>query len=131
MNGDSVAADWLRKAASDLLALDKLTVGEPVPWDIVCFHAQQAAEKSLKAALIARGLNPPRTHDLLALVTLCDEAGIDVSDLEPHCRGLVRYAVASRYPDPVLEPDRTAGQAAIASARMVSEAIRRQLPRDG
>jgi hypothetical protein len=40
---------WIQKAANDLLNVDNNLVSESVPWDTVCFHAQQAAEKHLQA----------------------------------------------------------------------------------
>ena len=36
------------------------------PW-ACCFHAQQAAEKALKAVLVAQGVEPPSIHNLVAL----------------------------------------------------------------
>lgn len=96
MSGDRGGVAWLAKADSDLLAIRKLTIGEPVPWDVVCFLAQQTAEKTFKAALVSRGINPPRTHDLVQLATLCADAGLHVAALEADCRMLLRYAAASR-----------------------------------
>jgi HEPN domain-containing protein len=46
---------WLDKAANDLLNIDNNVRSAAVPWDTVCFHAQQAAEKLLKGLLVARG----------------------------------------------------------------------------
>ena len=45
---------------------------------IVGFHAQQTAEKSLKAVLAARGVYFPFTHDLRVLMDLCDSGGFPV-----------------------------------------------------
>ena len=39
---------WLQKATNDLLNIDNNLRSAAVPWDTVCFHAQQAAEKLLK-----------------------------------------------------------------------------------
>jgi HEPN domain-containing protein len=36
----------------------------------LCFHAQQAAEKALKAVLIAKGIPPPKTHNIRILLDL-------------------------------------------------------------
>jgi hypothetical protein len=46
---------WLRKADHDLLNIQNNLAAKDIPWDTVCFHAQQAAEKVLKAFLVARG----------------------------------------------------------------------------
>lgn len=62
------------------------------------FHAQQCAEKYLKAILLRHNLLPPRTHDLGALLTLC--TGIDISLRIPvdELLQLNQYAVQVRYP---------------------------------
>lgn len=51
---------WLRKVDSDLLNVENNLAAGRVPWDTVCFHAQQAAEKSLKALLVFHGREPQR-----------------------------------------------------------------------
>jgi hypothetical protein len=33
-----LAAQWLVKAEQDFLAVEKLTISEPIPWSVVCFH---------------------------------------------------------------------------------------------
>lgn len=49
------AGAWLQKAALDLrAAAHDLTAADPGLWSDVLFHAQQAAEKSLKAFLAWR-----------------------------------------------------------------------------
>lgn len=53
---------WLAKADNDLLAGQHLLSAGP--YDIVCFHAQQAIEKLLKGLLAFYDQPPPRTHDL-------------------------------------------------------------------
>lgn len=59
---------WLRKARSDMAAVEVL-IGAG-SFDAACFHAQQAAEKSLKALLIHFGIAFPFTHNLSKLVEL-------------------------------------------------------------
>ena len=54
----------LRKARQDELVLERLLSYRDVDDDTLGFHAQQAAEKLLKAALAVRGLDYPRTHNL-------------------------------------------------------------------
>ena len=43
---------WVQRAEHDLLNIENNLVAARVPWDTVCFHAQQSAEKYLKALLI-------------------------------------------------------------------------------
>lgn len=96
-----VVADWLRHAESDL-ALAKVAADGAILYETLCFHAQQAAEKAIKAVLVSRGIVPPRSHNLGMLADLLP----DDSPL-PECLadmvGLSDYAVGSRYPG-VYEP---------------------------
>ncbi len=61
--------DWLRYARSDL-ALARAPVSKEVLLEVLCFHAQQATEKALKAVLINRGMTAPWTHNLRTLLDL-------------------------------------------------------------
>ncbi len=88
--------DWLDDAASDM-ALATSTSDRPVRWAHRCFHAQQAAEKAVKAVLLSRGVEPPRTHNLGALLDLLPA---EVAS-PPSTEGVValsRYAAVTRYP---------------------------------
>jgi HEPN domain-containing protein len=53
---------WLDKALNDERAFQLLKAN--CQWDTATYHAQQAAEKFLKAALVEQGIIPRRTHDL-------------------------------------------------------------------
>ena len=94
-------ADWLRHAYSDL-ALASIVPFPPVLPEQLCFHAQQAAEKALKALLIAYRLSVPRTHNLRTLLELLPAEVLVPSDVQ-QAVGLSDYAVTSRYPG-VSEP---------------------------
>ena len=69
----------------------------------LCFDAQQAAEKAIKAVLIARGVDFPLVHDLSRLVTLLGQSGETIPQAIAHATDLTRFAVATRYPS-VAEP---------------------------
>ena len=61
--------EWLSKAEEDERALIILkTAGGP--WSPAAYHAQQAAEKYIKAVLVAGSQTPRKTHDLLQLLSL-------------------------------------------------------------
>lgn len=66
-------------------------------YELLCFHAQQAAEKSLKAVLISRGISFPRTHDLKLLIEWLP-AGMSRLPLLMDAVILTEYAVVYRYP---------------------------------
>ncbi len=59
-----LARQWLSKAMNDLLNEDNNFQSEKIPFDTVCFHCQQAAEKLLKAYLVGIGQEYPLSHDL-------------------------------------------------------------------
>ncbi|HJS18273.1 MAG TPA: HEPN domain-containing protein [Anaerolineales bacterium] len=73
-----------------------------------CFHAQQCAEKYLKALLLLKDVDFPKTHDLPTLDTLCQQNRI-LTGFDPHqLTDLTKYALQSRYPgsQPTLEEAR-------------------------
>jgi HEPN domain-containing protein len=88
--------DWLRNAQSDL-ALARLRRTRGMLYEHLCFHAQQAAEKALKAVLLAHGVTFPRTHDLAFLVDQLPSA-ISIPPELIDLPTLSKYAVQNRYP---------------------------------
>ncbi len=89
------AAQWIAQALEDLDTARALRAISRIPPRVPAFHYQQAAEKALKAALLAAGKVPPRVHDLRALVVALGRPGglnpKEASELSP-------YAVLARYP---------------------------------
>lgn len=89
---------WVEKAEHDFTTAEyMLTLSKDCPFDAVCFHAQQCAEKYLKGFLALRSIDFPKTHDLVILLNLAKEAetlGVELLDVEP----LNRYPVEARYP---------------------------------
>ena len=45
MNNPDDPQTWIAKAESDLLNIRNNLKAEQIPWDTICFHAQQAAER--------------------------------------------------------------------------------------
>jgi HEPN domain-containing protein len=90
-----------------------------------CFHAQQCAEKYLKALLVAKGQTFPKTHDLPALSTLCAQAGVLVEVSPAQLGTLSLYAVQGRYPGG--EPTLVEAKEAVGIARTVRRFARRVL----
>lgn len=107
---------WLGKAENDLLCVENNVVARRVPWDAVVFHAQQAAEKLLKALLVGAGRPVPRTHDLVALFSLALEAGFPIAGSGPDIEILSRFGAAVRYPDPIYAPTEEDGREMAAAA---------------
>ena len=88
--------EWLRRADSNL-AQARSTKAEICREDL-CFQAQQAVEKALKALLLARGARPPHTHDLATLLRLIEKTGEVVPKAIERVVRLTDYAVEMRYP---------------------------------
>ena len=61
--------------------------------EYLCFDAHQAAEKALKAVLIVRNIDVPRTHDIKELLTLLVEAGGGTPDRRKDAVALTSFAV--------------------------------------
>ena len=70
----------------------------PNPLEIVCFHAQQAAEKIVKGFLVSKGIEPPKTHDMQVLLEMCVDIDIKFDDIYEEATTLTNYAVHLRYP---------------------------------
>lgn len=100
------AAQWRGAAAEDLRVARLLQSESP---STAAFHAQQAAEKGLKAAAIAVGDDLPRTHILNDLADELVREGREVSEeLRQHLRVLERLYAPTRYPDALggIDPNR-------------------------
>ena len=91
---------------------------------VACFHAQQCAEKYLKAILISRQVAFSKTHDLLLLNDQCEKIGVllglDVKSLHT----LSDHAVKVRYPGDDPTPEEAHEALAIAkTVRRLAQAI--------
>lgn len=89
-------------ARRDLLAAQGMTDATTFHEAVWGFQVQQTIEKALKAWLYLMGVEPPFTHDLVALVKLLEQAGIDI-DLYRDLARFTDFAVQIRYdhqPDP-------------------------------
>ncbi len=96
--------DWLRYSYSDL-ALARVQRSLEILLEGLCFHAQQAAEKALKAVLVAKGFPFPKTHNIRTLLDLLPQDVIPPPEIED-AAGLTDYAVMSRYPGDVESVDK-------------------------
>lgn len=90
----------LRRSKGDLQACRVLADDADIDDNIVGFHAQQAVEKALKAALVLTETELPRTHDLELLVELVQASGIEVPDELTSVEWLTPWAAELRYDEP-------------------------------
>ena len=98
MDKDTVKG-WLVKADHDL---EVTRHSEILPSDVVCYHAQQAAEKYLKAFLIANDIEIKniQIHDIDRLLVECTLINPEFEKLSNMGIGkLTDYAVGIRYPN--------------------------------
>ena len=98
--------EWLNRARGNLARAKA-----PVPGgylEDLCFDAQQASEKAIKALLIARHIDFPYTHDLAHLLTILEAHGESIPDAIRQAEELTHYATHTRYPgfeEPVSESE--------------------------
>ena len=118
--------EWLEFAAMDLDSAQFLLGMRPVPVEIICYHCEQAAEKLLKAVLVAADVEPPKTHDLIQLCKKCAELDEEYEALADSCIELSPYGVQVRYSCPATT-ERNGGSSERSSegCRPVSGASRR------
>jgi HEPN domain-containing protein len=64
--------DWLRHAWSDL-ELARVQKNSRILLEDLCFHAQQAVEKAVKAVLVFKSIPFPKTHNIRTLIDLLPE----------------------------------------------------------
>lgn len=116
----------LRKAAQDQAVLEKLIDDPVIEVDTLGFHAQQAAEKLLKALLATGGHDYPRSHDLGLLLDLVASVGLQLPEELLAVEALTLFASVYRYDDLPLEeaPDPRTWPALLRSLeRQVTQAI--------
>jgi HEPN domain-containing protein len=94
-------------------------------YDAACFHAQQCAEKYLKARLEEAAIAFGRTHNLISLLTLVLPVEPTWTVLQPHLTALNIYAVAFRYPGSSATRSNAAN--AVKDCREVRRVMRRSL----
>ena len=121
---------WLRQAHSDLAMAAYASEGGFHAQ--ACYHCSQAAEKALKAVLMALDQEPERTHSIERLLCALELLGIETAPLRQlPLKPLQRMTTASRYPDgdeaPVDLFDERDGALALEVARAVVGFADRQL----
>lgn len=87
----------LGKAEGDLRAALALADASEMSDDVVGFHAQQATEKAIKTALVLRGVDFARTHDLDYLAELATDAGLALPKAVAAAEWLTSWAAELRY----------------------------------
>lgn len=94
---------WLNQAKLELEVAKHLEREFiPKPLEIICFHAQQTAEKAIKAIILDNAPQNPiaKTHDLSFLLNSIDKYKYPFEeDFYDYADELFPYSVATRYPN--------------------------------
>ena len=119
---------WLAKAEEDRLCIRNELSASHTPWAIVAFHAQQAAEKTLKALIVYHGRRPRQTHDLGEILNACLDHDASLVGLRDACDRLSYFAVDARYPDLNREVAEDLARLAVEHCERICAAVRAKLP---
>lgn len=121
-----VTNEWILKAENDYQsARVLLRQRSHFDFDGVCFHAQQCAEKYMKAVLTNHDLFFAKTHDLIALL----EIMLTIYPLWESCREICLHLTdfATRYRYPGSSADRAQARACIDQAAVIRKFARESL----
>ena len=123
-----IGRQWIAKAKNDLLNADNNLQAEEIPYDTVCFHCQQAAEKLLKAYLIVNGLSYPISHDLILILEKILIQNRNAEILRDDLALLMPYAVEILYPDDWFMPSEEDAKEAREAVSRVMAWIQYEIP---
>ena len=121
---------WMSYADEDLgLANYAMKMPGNRPYRLIAYHAQQCAEKYLKAYMVYHDTDFPYTHDIQKLLNLCGnykwiEKIKDAGELTP-------YAISARYPGMDEQVTEDEAHHAVDLASNVKKTIRKVLTEDG
>lgn len=120
--------EWLAFARTDYESARYLNGAPfyPRPFNVICYHCQQAAEKAVKALIVYFGSQGgmPKVHDISFLLNqikhiVQEKKGIEVEySLLLTADSLSKYGVAPRYPNEI-EVDERQVQKALADSEAI------------
>ena len=122
---------WATHAEDDLrVAQHTLTLSHGCPYHLVAYHAQQCAEKYLKAYLVLRGVDCAYMQNIASLLSLCSRQaawGRDLKDADE----LTPLAITARYPGEDESVSEAEARRALDFAARVREVVRHALDDEG
>ncbi len=92
-----IIKEWMEKAEEDF-GFASISIEHTDYFAQICFHFQQAAEKYLKAFVIANELKFRTVHNLLELLETCRDKEPKIEEIEEDCRYLNPFYIDTRYP---------------------------------
>lgn len=122
---------WLKKSTNDFSLCEHLIADELSPFcDAIAFHAQQSAEKCLKAYLTWNQVEFPKSHDMDLLLDLISKVNDDLATILRDTAILSDYSVEIRYPSGSSEIDIYEARQAVIHAKNVRDKILDSLPEE-
>ena len=118
---------WLARAEEDLGVAKQLIQAESPYLHAAAFHAQQAAEKFLKALLVHYQREFPKTHDLAALLDILAVVDKETAQALSSLDTLNPYAVEARYPGDYPNVEVEAASTALSLAETAKSCVRARI----
>ncbi len=122
--------DWITFAAEDIaFAHHGMTMVKPA-YRSIAFHAQQCAEKALKAYLVYHGIDFPFTHNIAHLLELADEFTGWLKNLAD-AEELTPFATTARYPGETMRVSKKQAIRAVTIAEKTLRIVKQRLSQEG
>jgi len=118
---------WLDKARKDLAVGEVLLREKFEDYESVGFHAQQAAEKFIKAFLVRHQIEFPKSHDIALLRQLVARVDPRLAEKLAIADALTPYGVEFRYPGDLPSVSRDEGKKALRLAEQTRGLIMESL----
>jgi len=112
--------EWFHFGDTDLKYAEHGLSMHPQPYELICYHCQQSAEKYLKGYLFYNGVEAPKIHLLDKLCEMCSEYDDRFDEITKQCAVLTAYGVQPRYPDEIYV-DKELMQQALSYAKLIKE----------
>jgi len=123
----ALTKEGLEYAEHDLYAAKLLIERLKPPFEVIAYHCQQSAEKSLKALLIEHGKPLPRTHDTGVLCELVTDFYKGFTNYLEDCDRLTPYGVLTRYPGSPLSINKEHVSQALKTADKIQKLVNKYL----
>lgn len=97
---NELADEFIKAAEADFNSMEESRYFGYRTANPACYHAQQYAEKMIKARMIQLGYKTERSHNLVHLMRVF-ESSPQIDRAIEYCLILTQYEAQSRYPDDV------------------------------
>lgn len=130
MKNPQRAKEWLRRAKSNLARAKAGRISEEILYEDLCFDAQQAVEKALKAICIIYGIRFSKVHDISYLMELLEKGNVKIPKRLQRAKILTDYAVETRYPGDYVPVDEDMYEGALKIAEKIVSWVEKILEAD-